>query len=481
MNSINKVRFQDLYEMGSGISSTKEQAGHGAPFVSFSTVFNNYFLPDELPDKMDTSAAEQEACSVKAGDILLTRTSETIDELAMSCVATKDYPKATFSGFLKRLRPKTTGIAYDKYLAFYLRGDLFRRTITNNAFMTLRASFNEDIFSYLYLYLPPYEQQVLIGDLLYKMEQKIQLNKRICAELESMAKTLYDYWFVQFDFPDANGKPYRASGGEMVWNEQLKREIPKGWEIASINGMTTSYRGVSYDKNDLLPSSENGVLVLRGNNIQNNRLVYDRNVAYVPHSFVSKEQQIRAHDIILTMSSGSKEHIGKCTRFQYDSPHTYGAFLTKFTPNTDKVGFVYLSMISDFFKKKIKAICNGTGINNLTNETFDNLIFPKPTASVLKQFEKTVAPMLEKMGSCEKENETLISLRDWLLPMLMNGQATVAPAESAPKLEVLQPEKPARDLRFDRWLQTQGVAARGTVDEQTLHDIFNAMDDDDKQ
>jgi len=323
--------------------------------------------------------------------------------------------------------------------------------------------------------------QDLIVSNIQAVDQKIDLNNSICAELESMAKMLYDYWFVQFDFPDANGKPYRASGGEMVWNEQLKREIPKGWEIASINAMTTSYRGVSYDKNDLLPSSENGVLVLRGNNIQNNRLVYDRNVAYVPHSFVSKEQQIRAHDIILTMSSGSKEHIGKCTRFQYDSPHTYGAFLTKFTPDTDKVGFVYLSMISEFFKKKIKAICNGTGINNLTNETFDNLVFPNPTASVLKQFEKTVAPILEKMGSCEKENETLISLRDWLLPMLMNGQATIARAEPAPKLQVLQPEKPTRDPRFDRWLQTQGVAARGTVDEQTLHDIFDAMDDDDKQ
>lgn len=83
-------------------------------------------------------------------------------------------------------------------------------------------------------------------------------------------------------------------------------------------------------------------------------------------------------------------------------------------------------MISDFFKKKIKAICNGTGINNLTNETFDNLVFPKPNESVLCRFEEIVAPILEKMGACEKENEELTRLRDWLLPMLMNGQATVS-------------------------------------------------------
>lgn len=257
------------------------------------------------------------------------------------------------------------------------------------------------------------------------ISRKINNNRNICFNLESMAKTLYDYWFTQFDFPNAEGKPYRSSGGEMVWNDQLKREIPKGWDTATINEMTKSCRGVSYDKNDLLPSPENGVLVLRGNNIQNNRLVYDNNVAYVPHSLVAKEQQISAHDIILTMSSGSKDHIGKCTMFQYDSPHTYGAFLTKFTPDKDKVGFVYLSMISDFFKKKVKAICNGTGINNLTNETFDNLIFPKPTEAVLARFEETISPMFEKMGVCERENEELTKLRDWLLPVLMNGQATV--------------------------------------------------------
>ena len=254
MNKIIKYPFSQLYDMASGISSTKEQAGHGSPFVSFSTVFNNYFLPDALPDLMDTSIKEQETYSIKEGDILITRTSETIDELAMSCVAVKDYPRATYSGFTKRLRPKTAGIAYHKYLAFYLRSQLFRKAVTNNAFMTLRASFNEDIFSFLNLYLPEYKEQVKIGDMLYSMEQKIQLNKRICAELEAMAKTLYNYWFTQFDFPDENGKPYRSSGGEMVWNDQLKRKIPKGWsagqlsDIANIT-MGQSPSGDTYNEN----------------------------------------------------------------------------------------------------------------------------------------------------------------------------------------------------------------------------------------
>lgn len=234
MSKLHKYAFSDLYEMTSGISSTKQQAGHGTPFVSFSTVFNNYFLPDILPDLMDTSEKQQETYSVKKGDIFITRTSETVDELAMSCVALKDYPKATYSGFVKRLRPKTEGIAYSKYMAFFLRSKYFRKVIDCNTIMTLRASFNVDIFSFLDLYLPDYEEQVRIGNILYNIEKKIQVNNRINSNLEQMAKTIYDYWFTQFDFPDESGKPYQSSGGKMTWNNTLKKYIPKEWEVQSV-------------------------------------------------------------------------------------------------------------------------------------------------------------------------------------------------------------------------------------------------------
>lgn len=273
--------------------------------------------------------------------------------------------------------------------------------------------------------IPIVSQQETVSNISATLNSKIRTNKEIIAKLEAIAKTLYDYWFVQFDFPDENGKPYRASGGEMVWNEQLKREIPKGWEVKSINSMVESQRGVTYDKHDLVQNSNDGILVLRGNNIQNNRLVYDDNTAYIPVDLICKEQKIRAHDILITMSSGSKEHIGKCVMIHYDLPHTYGAFLSKFTPKKDKSYFVYISMISDFFKKKIQAICSGTGINNLTNETFDNVLFPFPDEKILISFEKAVTPFFEKIGCCEQEIEELTKLRDWLLPMLMNGQAKV--------------------------------------------------------
>ena len=104
----------------------------------------------------------------------------------------------------------------------------------------------------------PYEKQKLLVGSIREIDRKIIINNRINDNLEQQAKLLYDYWFTQFDFPDENGKPYRSSGGEMVWNETLKREIPKGWEVTTINEMTTNYRGVSYDKKDLLPNAESG-------------------------------------------------------------------------------------------------------------------------------------------------------------------------------------------------------------------------------
>ena len=251
MSNLKKHRFCELYTMSSGISSTKEQAGHGSPFLSFSTVFNNYFVPDELTDLMSTSEKEKETYSIKKGDIFLTRTSEVIDELAMSCVATKDYPNASYSGFLKRIRPTQTDVTYSKFMAFYLRSPMFRKTMTNNAVMTLRASLNEDIFSYLDLLLPDFDEQVKVGDLLYLLNEKIETNNRINAELEGMAKTIYDYWFVQFDFPDNNGKPYKTSGGKMVYNDVLKREIPDGWSVKLFSELGFFKNGINYDPKDV--------------------------------------------------------------------------------------------------------------------------------------------------------------------------------------------------------------------------------------
>lgn len=426
MNKIIKYPFSQLYDMASGISSTKEQAGHGSPFVSFSTVFNNYFLPDALPDLMDTSIKEQETYSIKKGDILITRTSETIDELAMSCVAVKDYPRATYSGFTKRLRPKTAGIAYHKYLAFYLRSQLFRKAVTNNAFMTLRASFNEDIFSFLNLYLPEYKEQVKIGDMLYSMEQKIQLNKRICAELEAMAKTLYNYWFTQFDFPDENGKPYRSSGGEMVWNDQLKREIPKRWDVRPLSHVISSINtGLNPRDNFILGNGDIQYLTVK--NLTTSGTIDFSGCDTVDEQareIIHKRSDVSVGDILFA----SIAPLGRCYLIQ-NPPEKWDINESVFSirRNASRVTseFLYMYFMSDTFIKAATSSSTGSifkGIRINTLLDIAAVIPPKDIVAAFTTQVKTILALKEQKGT---ENRELTKLCDWLLPMLMNGQATV--------------------------------------------------------
>lgn len=419
MNKLTKYAFADLYAMASGISTTKEQAGHGSPFVSFSTVFNNYFLPDTLPDLMDTSLKEQETYSIKKGDILVTRTSETIDELAMSCVAIKDYPCATYSGFTKRLRPLTTGVAYDKYLAFYLRGYLFRKAVTNNAFMTLRASFNEDIFSFLYLYLPEYQEQVKIGDMLYNMEQKIQLNKQICSELEAMAKTLYDYWFVQFDFPDENGKPYRTSGGEMVWNEQLKREIPKGWRCVALSDF------ISVENSSVNPATL-GTEIMEHYSIP----AYDDN--FYPafeqaDTIQSGKYRVRKNSILVSKLNPQFKRVWD--PFCISENTICSTEFMVYIPHNDYLRpFCFALVNSDgFYRHMVSKAISSTGSRKRIQPDVSLMYqFAVPnTDSLLSTFSERYRPIMDKLKQVRLENQELTKLRDWLLPMLMNGQARV--------------------------------------------------------
>lgn len=417
-----KYALSSLYDMASGISSTKEQAGHGSPFVSFSTVFNNYFLPDELPDLMDTSAKEQEIYSIKKGDILLTRTSETIDELAMSCVATKDYPRATYSGFTKRLRPKTEGIAYYKYMAFYLRSAWFRKTVTNNAFMTLRASFNEDIFSFLNVYLPDYDAQVRIGDFLYSVEQKIGINKRICTELEFKTKTLYDYWFTQFDFPDANGKPYRSSGGEMVWNDQLKRAIPKGWDVGGLCDLGAITSGGTPSTDNSAYYAENGIAWITPNDLSGNE-----NLLYFSHGErdITEEGLKNSSAVLMppgTVLFSSRAPIGYIAIAENEVCSNQG--FKSIVPNKAYgTYFVYYTV-----KRNTPAIAQqgvGTTFKEVSRDTMERFQIVLPPTKVAERFEKLLETSFEERRVLEHENRELQKLRDWLLPLLMNGQATV--------------------------------------------------------
>ena len=411
MSEWKRYKLSDLYEMSSGISSTKEQAGHGSPFLSFSVVFNNYFLPDSLIDLMDTTDGDKQKYSINEGDIFLTRTSETVDELAMSSVALKDYPEASFSGFLKRLRPVDKRIVYPKFMAFYLRSPLFRRTIINNTVMTLRASFNEAMFSYLEIMLPDFDTQKKIGDFLYSLEKKKQTNNQINQELEAMAKSLYDYWFVQFDFPDQNGKPYKSSGGKMVYHPELKREIPEGWGVEKLENVANITMGQS-PKGSSYNEAGEGIMFFQGSTDFGWRFPVARQYTTEPSRIAEED------DILLSV----RAPVG--TLNIADTRCCIGRGLAAINSKVGANSYIF-NVMQDF--KKLFDMINsvGTTFGSITKDDLYSLQLVYPPTELLMEFDQLVKSFDREIKNRSRQNQELTQLRDWLLPMLMNGQVKV--------------------------------------------------------
>ncbi|HNB51252.1 MAG TPA: restriction endonuclease subunit S [Anaerolineales bacterium] len=303
--------------------------------------------------------------------------------------------------------------------------EYIKENIQNTIGGSIQDNINIEYLTGLNFRIPDKPYQDKIAAVLSSLDAKIELNQRINAELEAMAKTLYDYWFVQFDFPDEEGKPYKSSGGKIVWNEALKREIPEGWEVSELGKYCQIYRGVTYTKEDIKsPSDKNIIPILRATNI-NNGVIDLNDMVYVPEDLVSEDQMLEKYDVVITMSSGSKAHVGKNAFYYYDNKVSFGAFCSKLSFNKNLRFYVNVHMKSDSFKKYISNVGLGTSINNLTNKHITEYRLLIPPKKQLLRYESIVEGFYYKIGNNLKESQTLTELRDWLLPMLMNGQVKV--------------------------------------------------------
>lgn len=362
----------------------------------------------------------------------------------------------------------------------------------------------------LEFHIPHFEKsnQQKIAKVLSDLDAKIELNNKINAELEAMAKTLYDYWFVQFDFPfdfaqdkpSENGKPYKSSGGKMVWNEELKRNIPEGWEVKKTEDLVADIKtGLNPREHFKLGGGLNYYITIK--NIEYGRISFDNSCDRIDDDAmerIQKRSNLEKGDILFT----SIEPVGK-TYLLSEKPINWNIneSVFSFKPNYDLVSSEYLFMLisSKGFNDLCKNASTGSihkGIRITPMKAF-KICHPN-NKNLILEFTKIVSPYLKFIDKNQKENQELASLRDWLLPMLMNGQVTVASTGSAtekgygveakeqlgmvaePELEYHKIEKESKEDRFELWLSNQKLAARGDIDEVVLRDIFNAMDNEDK-
>ena len=268
------------------------------------------------------------------------------------------------------------------------------------------------------------KDQERISSILYNIDSKIELNNKINAELEAMAKTIYDYWFVQFDFPNAKGKPYKTSGGKMVWNEELKREIPNEWTVDIIEKCCSIIDCLHSKKSNLVYEDEQSYL-LQLNNILDNGLIDLTDKYYVTKAEYKKwttRIEVIDGDIVITNAG----RVAATAQIPIGVKAGIGRNITAIRPVNIKPNYLFLSFSGADIKRQIKLNTDsGAFFTSFNVKGIKKLQLLRANNNIEEQFEKLVLPIRRQRELNNSANQKLAELRDWLLPMLMNGQVKV--------------------------------------------------------
>ncbi|EGS59428.1 restriction endonuclease subunit S [Vibrio cholerae] len=325
------------------------------------------------------------------------------------------------------LRP---GDKFDsRFLTHYLSTPTIQNWIVRQAVGATMPNLNTGILASIPFNGPKKEEQEKIADVLSVIEDKIELNNRINSELEAMAKTLYDYWFVQFDFPDANGNPYKASGGKMVYNPVLKREIPQGWCVCELGEHITFERGISYRSKDI---AETGTPLMNLNSFALTGKFKPNGTKYFSGSY-KPEKLCNIGDLVIAITDVTRnaDIIGK----GFIVPDAFEGKRALISCDVALVkssyfGNAYLETLfnSNHYHNYIKQFASGTLVLHLDLKGVNWYRTELPPRELLSRFEDFCTPLFQQRDVVLQENKKLEELRDWLLPMLMNGQVTVTPS-----------------------------------------------------
>lgn len=397
----------------------EDYVSEGTPIVTVEHLGDINFTHQNLPFVSEADTKRLSKYILIEGDIVFSR----VGSIDRNVYVDKNHEGWMFSGRCIRVRADKNKVN-TRYLSYYFKQNSFKKMMMNLAVGATMPSLNTKIMNSIELDLLPRENQDKIANILSAIDDKIQINNQINQELEAMAKTLYDYWFVQFDFPDQNGKPYKSSGGKMVYNPELKREIPEGWGVEKLGELIEIERGVTYSKSDIVEkTTKDAIGVLRATNITGN--VMDLNdLVYLTKDKINNKQIIKQNEILIVMSSGSKEHLGKNAINYYEEVIGFGAFCSKIVPQKYSA-FINTFLQSSEFKGYLLKQSMGTNINNLTNSDMLDCRIILPNEEILDKFENIVEKNIRLISNNYIQNQELTQLRDWLLPMLMNGQVKV--------------------------------------------------------
>ncbi len=395
---------------------TSDQSNYGKDFMFIGpTDLHKHFIIHETEKMVSIKGLDSVKSSVLEGTTILVGCigwdMGNVGVVDVKCVTNQQINSIT------KIKPSFNPF----YIYYWLKGK--KDYLFQQASVTRTPILNKSTFSNIEIPIPKKAHQDKVANVLISLDKKIDLNNRINSELEGMAKLIYDYWFVQFDFPiseaqaaamgrpELKGKPYKSSGGKMVFNKELKREVPEGWEDAELQDIANITMGQS-PPGDSYNEEAEGIVFYQGCTDFGSRFPTNRKFTTQPARYASKG------DILLSV----RAPVGTMNIANEDC--CIGRGLAALNSKDDCIS--YLDGVLQYMKQIFdRRNADGTTFGSITKGDLFSLAVIKPSKEVLKNFDVMVKPMFNKQNIIGFENQKLSELRDWLLPMLMNGQVRV--------------------------------------------------------
>lgn len=420
MNLLKKSRLGELIEVTRGASLSGEYYSTKGEYIRLTCgnfdYHNNCFKENTSKDNLFYTGEFREEFLLEKGDIITPLTEQAIGLLGTTARIPKSG-KYIQSQDIALVKCKAGKI--DPTFCYYLISSrLVRNQLSAAAQQTKIRHTSPDKIKACTVWIPELDEQITIGRLLASLDDKIHLNKRINDNLEAMAKQLYDYWFVQFDFPNEEGKPYKSSGGAMVWNEKLKREIPKAWyadnicKIANILSGGTPSKAVGDYWN-------NGTIPFFGPTDYNGNVFQIKTADHITQKGLEHcASSLFEEGIVIITARGS---IGKLVIVGTPMAMNQSCYALQ-----SKEGeFEYLYFLTTQLIDCLKAKGSGSVFKSIIASDIEHSILCVATENIVSDFCKKVKPLFEKLKTNTIEIAELTKQRDELLPLLMNGQASV--------------------------------------------------------
>ena len=401
---LKKYKLADIAKIEiSGVDKKIMDGETHVRLCNFVDVYYNWAITKEKAKSFMVASAKQaeiDKCSIGKGMVAITKDSETRDDIGVATYIADNFENVVL-GYHCALIAPNSAIVDGKYLNAFMHTCYIQKYFENNASGSgQRYTLSNDTIGNIPVLLPSIEEQHIIGKVLADIDRKIELNKQINDNLEAMAKQLYDYWFVRFDFPNEEGKPYKSSGGAMVYNEKLKREIPQGWNDCKIKDFMRIFTGKK-DVSKAVPGNYK-FFSCAPEPISSNEYIYDGYAVLV---------------------SGNGSYTGRVGFYKgkFDLyQRTYACVLDEDEHN---ISFFYYTL-RYLFQPIYSGGKHGSSIPYIVLGDLADFRFAF-NETICTKFVNATKPMFDEQLLRQKEIEALTKQRDELLPLLMNGQATV--------------------------------------------------------